>query len=67
MVRLAQTLGLKVVAEGVEQVAQEQLLRAMACDEIQGYMYSKPLPADEYATWLSNRLSVSTILRAESV
>lgn len=67
VVRLAQTLGLKVVAEGVEQVAQEQLLRAMACDEIQGYMYSKPLPADEYATWLSNRLSVSTILRAESV
>ena len=45
---MAHTLGLKVVAEGIETVAQETLLCAAGCDFGQGYCYAKPLPADEF-------------------
>lgn len=44
---VALTLGLRTIAEGVETMAQLQELRALGCDEIQGYYFSKPLPASE--------------------
>jgi EAL domain-containing protein (putative c-di-GMP-specific phosphodiesterase class I) len=44
---LAHNLGLKVVAEGVETEAQRDFLVRHRCDYLQGYLYSKPLPADE--------------------
>ncbi len=47
VVVLGHSLGLKVVAEGVEQAGQLEQLRAMALDEVQGYLLSKPLPPDE--------------------
>ena len=46
-VSLAHTLGLTVVAEGVETEEQEAFLVAHRCDYLQGYRFSKPLPADE--------------------
>ncbi len=48
VVRLGQSLGLTVVAEGVETIAQLQFLKDRACDEIQGYWLSKPLPPTEF-------------------
>jgi EAL domain-containing protein (putative c-di-GMP-specific phosphodiesterase class I) len=45
---LAHNLRLKVVAEGVENVEQLQLLRNLGCDEYQGYHMSKPMPAQEF-------------------
>jgi len=45
---MAHKLGLKVIAEGIETVAQETLLCAAGCDFGQGYWYAKPLPADEF-------------------
>ena len=41
------------MAEGVETAEQEALLRAHHCDEIQGFLISKPLPADEFATFVA--------------
>ncbi len=46
IITLAHALKLKVVAEGVETDEQASLLRLLSCDEMQGYLFSKPLPAD---------------------
>lgn len=47
MIHLSQTLGIKVVAEGVEQRSQLEFLRKHGCDEIQGYYISRPIHADD--------------------
>jgi len=47
VISLAHSLGLKVVAEGVETEAQAQLLRSLKCDELQGYLFSAPVPVSE--------------------
>ena len=47
IISMAHSLRLKALAEGVETREQEDILRSMGCDEIQGYLYSKPLPPDE--------------------
>ncbi len=52
IVTLAQRLDLKVVAEGVETTQQLQYLRGLGCDEIQGYLFGKPMPADAFAAML---------------
>ncbi|MDT3672389.1 MAG: EAL domain-containing protein [Aromatoleum sp.] len=49
IVQMAHAIGLKVIAEGVEGEAQLETLRALGCDEYQGYLFSKPLPANELA------------------
>jgi EAL domain-containing protein (putative c-di-GMP-specific phosphodiesterase class I) len=48
MITLAHSLKLKVVAEGVETEEQARLLRLLRCDEMQGFLFSKPLPGDEF-------------------
>jgi len=55
VVDIAHTLGLKVVAEGVEQEDQLGILRALGVDEVQGYLYSRPMPALEVGAWLRRR------------
>jgi EAL domain-containing protein (putative c-di-GMP-specific phosphodiesterase class I) len=45
IINLAHSLKLKVVAEGVETGEQSRLLRLLKCDEMQGYLFSKPVPA----------------------
>ena len=51
VVKLAQALGLKVVAEGVETEAQNQILRSLGCDELQGFLFAKPMSAKALAVW----------------
>jgi EAL domain-containing protein (putative c-di-GMP-specific phosphodiesterase class I) len=43
---------MKVVAEGVETHQEEDMLRRQGCDEIQGYLYSRPLSPRDLAQWL---------------
>ncbi|MCK5426002.1 MAG: EAL domain-containing protein, partial [Emcibacter sp.] len=52
IIRLGHSLGLSVVAEGVETQEQAQILRQKGCDVLQGYFFSKPIPADEFEQWV---------------
>jgi EAL domain-containing protein (putative c-di-GMP-specific phosphodiesterase class I) len=49
IINMAHSLRLKVVAEGVEKQEQLEFLRIHGCDEVQGYLLSRPLPANEIA------------------
>ena len=51
VVGLAHALGLRVVAEGVETDGQRDILLAMGCDELQGYLFARPMPADTLLAW----------------
>jgi EAL domain-containing protein (putative c-di-GMP-specific phosphodiesterase class I) len=50
IINLAHSLKLKVVAEGVETDEQSRLLRLLGCDEMQGYLISKPVPREIFET-----------------
>ena len=58
-ISLAHNLGLAVVAEGVETAAQLSFLRSLGCDGVQGYFFSKPLPAPECAAFIESWLAVA--------
>ena len=50
---LAKTMSLELVAEGVETTAEMDMVEACGCDSVQGYKFSKPLPADKFQLWRS--------------
>lgn len=54
MARLAEALGLRVVAEGVEEEAQAQRLKELGCHDAQGYLFAAPLEAEQAETWVAN-------------
>ena len=51
IIQLAHSLNMDVVAEGIEEKEQVEMLWKMGCDLIQGYVYSRPLPVDEFEQW----------------
>jgi diguanylate cyclase (GGDEF)-like protein len=59
IISMAHDLGLKVIAEGVETEEQKSFLHLHSCDEIQGFFYSKPIPAEEFETLLKEGCYVS--------
>jgi EAL domain-containing protein (putative c-di-GMP-specific phosphodiesterase class I) len=52
IISLAHSLRLKVVAEGVDSEDQAKILRLLRCDEMQGYLFSRPVPFDEMTALL---------------
>jgi len=54
VVTLGHALGMKIVAEGVETEEQAGLLRRLKCDELQGYLFSRPLPLGQLEAMFSN-------------
>jgi diguanylate cyclase (GGDEF)-like protein len=52
IIGLAHSMGLKVIAEGVETQEQLKMLRMLHCDEVQGFLFSKAIPADAFAALL---------------
>ena len=54
---LARTMGLGVVAEGVETLEACHLLKRWGCDKLQGYYFSKPLPVAKFEAWLQENES----------
>ncbi|WP_199228140.1 EAL domain-containing protein [Salipaludibacillus keqinensis] len=57
IITLAHNLGLRVIAEGVERKEQLELLKSYDCDEIQGYLFSKPISAETFESRYSSLLS----------
>jgi EAL domain-containing protein (putative c-di-GMP-specific phosphodiesterase class I) len=52
IISLADSLGLQTIAEGVETEGQLALLREQGCNEVQGYYFSKPLPAEQFEAFV---------------
>ncbi len=55
IIAMAHALGLKVVGEGIETAAQREVLREQGCDAMQGYLFSRPVPADDLVALLAKR------------
>ena len=51
VIKLAHALGLRVVAEGVETEHQRDILLALHCDELQGYLFARPMAARMLTVW----------------
>ncbi|MFG1289079.1 EAL domain-containing protein [Xanthobacter versatilis] len=65
VILIGQSLGMAVVAEGVETAAQADLLRTLGCHAVQGYLFARPLEADAVAGWLAANAPSHTPERAE--
>jgi EAL domain-containing protein (putative c-di-GMP-specific phosphodiesterase class I) len=66
LVELGRSLGLRTVAEGVESADAQEMLRNYGCDEGQGYLFSRPVPAAQFRAWLA-RQPVRRFARGEDV
>ena len=62
-VGLAHSIGVPVVAEGVEDEATVAQLRELGCDLVQGYFYTRPLPPAEFERWLAARAAADWHVR----
>jgi diguanylate cyclase len=63
VLKLAHALGLKVVAEGVENPRQQQILVELGCDELQGFLFAKPMTARALLLWAIGDRSEAAVFR----
>jgi diguanylate cyclase (GGDEF)-like protein len=63
VIKLAHALGLKVVAEGVETVRQQTILSELGCDELQGYLFARPMSARALLLWALDDRTRSAVFR----
>jgi len=59
VIRIGESLKLRVVAEGVETLAQRRFLEALGCDVLQGYLFAEPMPPEAFVDWLDERSKVA--------
>jgi len=59
---VATNLDIKLVAEGVESYGQAKKLILAGCDELQGYLYSKPMPAHEAGEWVPTKQTIKSVV-----
>ncbi len=64
VVALAKCLNINVISEGIETIAQMNFLRSIGCQQIQGYLYSKPLAAEEVEAFLRNLPEMGNLLES---
>jgi diguanylate cyclase (GGDEF)-like protein/PAS domain S-box-containing protein len=57
IIGLGHTLGLQVIAEGVESEADVTVLRNAGCDQLQGYYFARPMPQDQFEDWMLSQQS----------
>ena len=55
ILRACRELGIETVAEGIEAPEQVDFLRSIGCDLVQGYVYARPMPAEELKAWMRAR------------
>lgn len=67
IVSMAHALGMKVTAEGVENMQQLAILRMLECDEVQGYFISRPMPAPEMAAMLQHHTGFAPAARLAEI
>ncbi|MFA6061323.1 MAG: EAL domain-containing protein [Gallionella sp.] len=59
IINMASSLGIRTIAEGVETAGQLAFLRLQGCDEVQGYYFSKPLPASQFKQFVKNTMDAA--------
>jgi diguanylate cyclase (GGDEF)-like protein/PAS domain S-box-containing protein len=67
VISMARSLNLRVVAEGVETLQELQFLQTRACDEVQGYYFSAPLPAAKFASLLATGIAAPALAALRGV
>lgn len=60
IIALARNMKLRVIAEGVETAEQMERLRGLGCDEVQGYLFGTPLPAEDFGRIMKERAEAGT-------
>ncbi len=64
VIAMAQVLELSVVAEGVEEEAQLRELKAMGCNQAQGYLFAHPMPADRFREFMQQQTKTPRVINA---
>lgn len=64
VISLAKALGIDAIAEGIETAEQEDYLFKIGCDKVQGYLYSKPVPAEAFAELMNEQASSAKAVSA---
>lgn len=67
VVGMAHSLGISVIAEGVETEGQLGFLRGLKCEEMQGYYFSRPLPADDFRALLREKRSIAKVWESAQI
>ena len=62
VIKAAQTLGLQVIAEGVETKQQADMLLGFGCNQMQGYFFSKPVTAEQYEDLLFKKTTLPNLV-----